>query len=138
MLFFLLATRLSLPLYRTLKNRHHCASDNDVYPGLPNPSLLSRLLYGKNIGIASIVEDIHVCYAIPVVLTKVGDLSASFVTGLSEVRKSGIVEGKLQEGEDGRGAEGARRLLTAVDAVAVVELDQCGSWDRELIAPHWQ
>jgi hypothetical protein len=47
-------------------------------------------------------------YAIPAMLAEVGVLSASAVTGPSKVRKSGVIERKLEEGEDGGGAEGTR------------------------------
>lgn len=64
-------------------------------------------------------------------LAEIGILSASAVTGPSEVRQRRVVERKLEEGEHGRGAEGAGRLLAAVDAMTVVELERCRGWRGE-------
>jgi hypothetical protein len=73
-----------------------------------------------------------VSYAISAMLAEVGVLSTSTITWPGEIGESGIVERQLEEGEDGGGAEGARRLFAAVDAVAVIEFGRRWGWGSEL------
>jgi hypothetical protein len=99
-----------------------------VCPALPVQSLYHPTFNGKDFRVTPIVQDIDVSYAISTMLAEVGVLSASTVTWPGEIGESGIVKRQFEEGKDGRGAEGAGRLFTAVDAVAVVKLNR--RWGR--------